>query len=103
MKATRREATMAAAEVASRRGKFGLILGTLGRQGNPRILDRLKDMCETPLLPPLLLPSLPSPQQTKVALMPGCVCVCVCVCRCTSTPYIVPVVSARTYTRMHAG
>ena len=45
MKATRRDATMAAAEVASRKGKFGLILGTLGRQGNPRILDRLKVMC----------------------------------------------------------
>jgi diphthamide biosynthesis enzyme Dph1/Dph2-like protein len=55
MKATRRAATEAAAEVAAQRGKFGLILGTLGRQGNPRILDRLKALFEEHQIPTVTL------------------------------------------------
>ncbi len=40
MRAVRRRAVEAAAGAAS----FGLVLGTLGRQGNPRILDHLQSL-----------------------------------------------------------
>ena len=45
MKDTRRGAIATAAAIAQRKGRFGLILGTLGRQGNPKILDRLLALC----------------------------------------------------------
>jgi 2-(3-amino-3-carboxypropyl)histidine synthase len=45
MKVTRQAAIARAAGVAQRHGTFGLVLGTLGRQGNPKILDRLLSLC----------------------------------------------------------
>ena len=55
MKATRRAAIARAGGVAAARGKFGLILGTLGRQGNPKILDRLLALCAKRGVPTLTL------------------------------------------------
>ena len=40
MRRVRREAV----EAASRAKSVGLVMGTLGRQGNPKILDRLKNL-----------------------------------------------------------
>ncbi len=55
MKATRQAAISKAAGVAQQGGTFGLILGTLGRQGNPKILDRLQALCTTRGVPTIVL------------------------------------------------
>lgn len=63
MKDARRNAIVKAKEAKS----WGIVLGTLGRQGNPRILDRLqKKMTERGLLWSVVLMSELSPQ--KIAL-----------------------------------
>ena len=47
MRAVRRRAV----EVARVAGSFGLVLGTLGRQGNPRILEHIQGLLEKRGLP----------------------------------------------------
>ena len=41
-----RQARRKAIEAAQKAKQFGLILGTLGRQGNPRILDHLQGVMQ---------------------------------------------------------
>jgi 2-(3-amino-3-carboxypropyl)histidine synthase len=55
MKTTRQAAIAKAAGVAQQGGTFGLILGTLGRQGNPKILDRLQSLCTSRGVPTIVL------------------------------------------------
>ena len=55
MKTTRQAAIATAAGIAQRGGTFGLILGTLGRQGNPKILDRLQARCPARGVPTFVL------------------------------------------------
>ena len=47
MRAVRRRAV----EAARLAGSFGLVLGTLGRQGNPRILEHIQGLLEKRGLP----------------------------------------------------
>ena len=47
MRAVRRRAV----EAARLAGSFGLVLGTLGRQGNPRILEHIQGLLEKLFLP----------------------------------------------------
>jgi 2-(3-amino-3-carboxypropyl)histidine synthase len=58
-----KEVRRSAIEKARRCKSWGLILGTLGRQGNPRILQTLKDLmeeadCTYTLVCPLISPAL---------------------------------------------
>ncbi|UPR02970.1 diphthamide biosynthesis protein [Chloropicon primus] len=63
-----RRVRLAAIEAASKAKSFGLVLGTLGRQGNPKILERLERLLESRGLPYVIcLMSELTPQ--KLAMM----------------------------------